>query len=86
MKTQIKSNRYILAAAILSLPMMLTAAAPPRFAWLANDPANTYDAATLAGIRDITGLVHATVDPFYAGFDGPTQLAQCRQALASRPV
>jgi ABC-type sugar transport system substrate-binding protein len=79
-----KSNKFLLTAAIFAVPMMLTAAAPPRFAWLANDPANTYDAATLAGIRDLVGLVRATVDPFYAGFDGPTQLAQCRAALASR--
>lgn len=53
-----------------------------RFAWLANDPGNTYDAATLAGIRDVAGA-HATVDPFYAGFDPATQLAQCYSALAT---
>ncbi len=55
-----------------------------RFAWLANDPNNTYDNATLAGIKDVTGNVGHTVDPFYAGFDPSTQLQQCMDALHSR--
>lgn len=54
-----------------------------RFAWLANDPGNTYDNATLAGIRDVAAKSHSTVDPFYAGFDPDTQLAQCFAALDS---
>jgi ribose transport system substrate-binding protein len=54
-----------------------------RFAWLANDPANTYDAATLAGIREVAAESKSTVDPMYDGFDLPTQLDQCRQAVAS---
>jgi ABC-type sugar transport system substrate-binding protein len=54
-----------------------------HFAWMANDPNNTYDAATLAGVRDVAADSHSLVDPFYAGFDPPTQLAQCLGALAS---
>jgi len=54
-----------------------------RFAWLANDPANTYDNATLAGIEDVAGARPHAVDPFYAGFDLKRQLAQCREALHS---
>lgn len=57
---------------------------PRRFAWLANDPANTYDNATLAGIQDVAGAFGYTVHPFYAGFDLSTQLAQCRQALRTK--
>jgi ribose transport system substrate-binding protein len=54
-----------------------------RFAWLANDPANTYDNATLAGIGDVAGALGYAVDPLYAGFDLNTQLSQCRAALQS---
>ena len=70
----------------LTLSAVALTAAPPhgrRFAWLANDPNNSYDNATLAGIREVVGFTGATVDPFFAGFDPATQLAQCRQALAS---
>lgn len=52
-----------------------------RFAWLANDPTNTYDNATLAGIRNAASVLGQTVDPFYAGFDINQQLAQCQTAI-----
>ena len=62
----------------------LALADPPRrvFAWLANDPNNTYDNATLAGLREVMTPTGATVEPYFAGFNGATQLAQCRAALA----
>jgi ABC-type sugar transport system substrate-binding protein len=54
-----------------------------RLAWLANDPTNTYDNATYAGMTDIAGALGYAVEAFYAGFDLSTQLAQCHQALRS---
>lgn len=54
-----------------------------RIAWLANDPSNTYDNATFAGILDVANKSHSVVDSFFAGFDLNTQLAQCQQAVAS---
>jgi ribose transport system substrate-binding protein len=62
----------------------LVLADPPRrvFAWLANDPNNTYDNATLAGLREVMTPTGATVETYFAGFNGTTQLAQCRAALA----
>ena len=78
----LRPGRFV--AALLIFPAVMAAAGPhQRFAWLANDPANTYDAATLAGIRDVVGVLKATVDPFYAGFDPTVQLAQCHAALVS---
>ncbi|HEY1012782.1 MAG TPA: substrate-binding domain-containing protein [Herpetosiphonaceae bacterium] len=61
------------------------AAAPagPRIAWLANDPANTYDLAIYEGARAVVGRAGGTVAPFYAGFDPAVQLAQCRAAIAA---
>jgi ribose transport system substrate-binding protein len=47
-----------------------------RLAWLANDPANTYDQAMLQGARDRAGST-GTVTPFYAGYDPALQLSQC---------
>lgn len=55
-----------------------------RIAWLGNDAGNAYDNAILAGTRDIADRSRSTVTPFYAGFDPDTQLAQCRQVVASR--
>ncbi|HEX2698759.1 MAG TPA: substrate-binding domain-containing protein [Acidimicrobiales bacterium] len=54
-----------------------------RFAWLANDPANSYDNAIRAGIEEVAAKAHSTVDPFFAGFDPALQLAQCTDALAA---
>jgi ABC-type sugar transport system substrate-binding protein len=54
-----------------------------RFAWLANDPGNEYDNAILAGIRAEAEKSKSTVDPYFAGFDPATQLAQCQEAVAS---
>lgn len=54
------------------------------FAWLANDPNNSYDNATLAGIRDVFTPMGWTVETYFAGFNGTTQLAQCRQAIATK--
>lgn len=54
-----------------------------RIAWLANDPLNTYDNAILEGILEVTAKSHSTVQPFFAGFDPGTQLAQCQSALGS---
>lgn len=80
-----------IALALLGSPSLAAAAPPPdaghgahfRLAWLANDPANTYDSAILTGIRDQASKSQSTVDPFYAGFDPSVQLAQCSQALAT---
>jgi ribose transport system substrate-binding protein len=54
-----------------------------RIAWLANDPANTYDQAIGDGIMQMARRAGGTVTPFYAGFDPATQLAQCQDAVAS---
>src|SRR5215472_15350811 len=82
----IKFTLCLLAALLLGVPVAAPGdvhdhARHRRFAWLANDPTNTYDNATLAGIQDVVGVLGHAVDPFYAGFDLKTQLAQCRQAL-----
>src|ERR1035438_1242091 len=57
--------------------------APKRLAWFANDPTNTYDNATLAGIKQVANVLGQTVDPYYAGFDINQQLAQCAAAIQS---
>ncbi len=54
-----------------------------RVAWLANDPANQYDAAIRTGIEEVTAKANSTVDAFFAGFDPAVQLQQCADALAS---
>lgn len=54
-----------------------------RFAWLANDPANAYDNAILAGIEQVAAKARSTVDVFFAGFDPSVQLQQCHDALGT---
>src|SRR5947208_14546074 len=86
MNRKLQSKLLARAIFLSALAVHLLPAAshgPKRFAWLANDANNTYDNATLAGIRDVVHLTGATVDPFYAGFDPATQLSQCHQALTS---
>jgi ribose transport system substrate-binding protein len=89
-------RRWVLRSVAAGLALSLGVAASPaqarkdpghggrfRFAWLANDPANEYDNAILAGIRSEADKSKSTVDPYFAGFDPPTQLAQCHEALSS---
>jgi ribose transport system substrate-binding protein len=54
-----------------------------RFAWLANDPANSYDNAIFAGIESVAARSQSTIETFFAAFDPATQLAQCDQAVSS---
>lgn len=73
-------------AAVLALAPAIHAEKPERsriYAWLANDPNNTYDNATLAGLRDVLTPTGATVEPYFAGFNAATQLSQCRAAIAA---
>ena len=72
---------FVLAASTLVIAAV--ARPPNRYAWLANGPNNTYDNATLAGIREIANLTGTVVDPFYAGIDPVTQLGHCQQAIGS---
>jgi ABC-type sugar transport system substrate-binding protein len=84
LKTELSRSKRLIILFTLAATMLPAANHPrQRFAWLANDPNNTYDAATLAGIRDVVGVAGATVDPFYAGFDPDTQLVQCHEVIAS---
>jgi ribose transport system substrate-binding protein len=91
---RLRQRLAVIGATVVALAGGLSVAAawpPPdaghgahfRVAWLANDPANTYDNAILAGIRDVAARSHSTVDPFFAGFDPSVQLDQCGEALAT---
>jgi ribose transport system substrate-binding protein len=81
----------LVLVAILVTPSTAPAKAPTdaghgaqfHFAWLANDPANTYDNAIRLGIESVAARSHSTVDAFFAGFDPATQLAQCGAAVSS---
>jgi ABC-type sugar transport system substrate-binding protein len=89
----VRSALAVLALAALAALLAPAAAIPGvggpghgahfRFAWLANDPANAYDNAILAGIEAEAARSQSTVDPYFAGFDPAAQLAQCQEALAS---
>lgn len=55
-----------------------------RIAWLGSDPANTYDAAILAGVADVAAASRASVTPHYSYFDPALQLDQCLEVVRRR--